>query len=62
LPHISGNPYHCFALNGDIFEPECDGIEGVIAAYHNSINNTTLFGPTFFSEILETVNTRCESI
>ena len=21
---------HCFALNGDIFEPECNGIEGAI--------------------------------
>jgi hypothetical protein len=21
--------YHCFAMNGNCFNPECDGIEGV---------------------------------
>ena len=24
---------HCFALNGNIFEPECNGIDGVLDAY-----------------------------
>jgi hypothetical protein len=24
---------HCFALNGDIFKPECNGIQGVEQAY-----------------------------
>jgi hypothetical protein len=28
---------HCFALNGDIFNPECDGIDGVIDTYYNAI-------------------------
>jgi hypothetical protein len=30
---------HCFALNGDIFAPECNGIDGVIQAYKNALNN-----------------------
>ena len=24
---------HCFALNGNIFDPEVDGIDGVISVY-----------------------------
>jgi hypothetical protein len=30
---------HCFALNGDIFKPECNGIYGVMESYRQSINN-----------------------
>lgn len=28
-----GTAFHKFALNGDYFKPECNGIDGVIAAY-----------------------------
>jgi hypothetical protein len=34
---VSGRPSHCFALNGDIFKPECDGIEGVETVYKNAL-------------------------
>ena len=27
----SGAASHCFALNGNIFDPECDGLDGVMA-------------------------------
>jgi len=37
---------HCFALNGNIFAPECNGVKGVLQAYWNSIQNTPLFGGT----------------
>jgi hypothetical protein len=33
IPPYNTTANHCFALNGDIFNPECDGIEGVIQAY-----------------------------
>jgi hypothetical protein len=33
----SSHASHCFALNGDIFKPECPGINGVLEAYQNSI-------------------------
>jgi hypothetical protein len=26
IPPINARPSHCFALNGDIFNPECDAI------------------------------------
>lgn len=54
-------PSHCFALNGNIFAPECNGIEGVEAAYRNAIHRTKLHGPTYFNEIIHTINGRCEA-
>jgi len=53
-PHENGS--HCFALNGDIFHPECNGVQGVLNAYYNSINQVNLSGPTHFNKILEYVN------
>lgn len=50
------NASHCFALNGDIFHPECNGIQGVLNAYYNSIKQVNLSGPTHFNKILEYVN------
>jgi hypothetical protein len=37
---------HCFALNGNIFAPECDGIDGVLKAYYQSIKKVKLYGGT----------------
>ena len=51
---------HCFALNGNIFDPECDGLEGVLEAYQHSLKNVDLYGPTWFSEVLTTVNDMAE--
>jgi len=34
----------------------------VIAAYQHAIDNTILHGPTYFSDIISTVNFRCEQI
>lgn len=52
---------HCFALNGDIFEPECNGIEGVLEAYRNALQRSELYGPTHFSSIIDEINQRCEA-
>lgn len=51
-----GKASHCFALNGDIFAPEVNGVQGIINAYYNSLNKVKLYGPTNFSDILENVN------
>jgi hypothetical protein len=37
IPPMRKVANHCFALNGDIFNPECDGIEGVLDSYKNAI-------------------------
>ena len=52
---------HCFALNGDIFNPEVNGIQGVLDVYRNSIRRARLSGPTKFSEILRYVNGYCKA-
>ena len=52
----SGAASHCFALNGNIFKPECNTLQGVLNAYYESLKKVQLFGPTHFSEILKYVN------
>ena len=61
---ISGghNTSHCFAVNGNIFDPECDGIDGVVEAYERAIKNVRLAGPTNFSPIIKIINEMTESM
>jgi hypothetical protein len=44
---------HCFALNGDILNPEADGLEEVIKVYKNALTKIKLHGPTFFAPVIE---------
>lgn len=55
-PVTSLGTSHCFALNGNIFDPECDGLEGVKEAYLNARENVHFYGPTHFQKILENAN------
>ena len=36
-------------------DPNIQGIEGILQAYRNMINNTALYGPTYFHEIINQV-------
>lgn len=47
---------HCFALNGDIFNPRVNGIESVISHYKTALNACNLYGPTHFSKVLAETN------
>ena len=47
---------HCFALNGDIFNPEVSTVEGILGCYANSLRHAQLYGGTHFSGILRYVN------
>jgi hypothetical protein len=49
IPPYGSTAEHCFALNGDIFNPECDGLEGVMEAYKHAIKSVNLYGPTHFA-------------
>lgn len=55
VPPAVNRASHCFALNGDIFNPEVDGLEGVTAAYKNALKNVNLYGPTNFAPVVELV-------
>lgn len=54
--HPNDMPSHCFALNGDVFHPEVNGVEGILNAYYNSLKKLSLFGPTNFAPIIEMIN------
>ena len=46
---------HLFALNGDIFNPEVDGLQGVVDVYKSALKNVNLYGPTNFAPTVELV-------
>ena len=62
IPPYNSKADHCFALNGDIFNPECDGIDGVMEAYKNAINRVNLYGPTHFASLLDLINEMTENM
>ena len=53
-----GNPIddHCFPLNGNPENPKISGIDGILQCYRTVLNNTHLFGPTYFHYIIDRVN------
>jgi len=53
-------PSHCFALNGDIYDPECQGIDSVLKAYTNYLSQGKLYGPTNFADIIKRINAYCK--
>ena len=54
LPGMS-QASHCFALNGNIFNPEVIGISGVSGAYNKCLQHIKLNGPTYFAPIIRCV-------
>ena len=55
VPPYNSRASHCFALNGDIFNPRVNGMQEVINSYQHALNTIKLYGPTHFSEILDEV-------
>ena len=51
---------HCFALNGNIFDPEVDGLEGVMTVYKNALEHVTFAGPTNFAPIIKLIGDMAE--
>ncbi|KAJ6242362.1 copine [Anaeramoeba flamelloides] len=54
---ISNQVSHCFPLNGNVNNPEVNGVRGILQAYNNVFNwpNFRLWGPTNFSPIINSV-------
>ncbi|XP_029550856.1 copine-5 isoform X3 [Salmo trutta] len=61
-----GRVSHEFPLNGDIENPYCNGIDGILEAYHESLKSVQLYGPTNFAPIVNHVarglNCPCPSL
>lgn len=53
---------HCFALNGDIFNPEVATIANCVEAYRNGLLGAKLYGPTHFGPLLTYVNEYCTNL
>jgi len=51
----TGQVSHEFFLTLDPSQPYCQGIDGVLAAYYNSLHNVQLYGPTNFSPVIRHV-------
>merc|ERR1711862_100501 len=47
----SGEVSHEFFLNLTQ-DPYCSGVDGILAAYHQSLNSVQLYGPTNFSPVI----------
>lgn len=43
---------NCFALTGDFFNPEVEGVEGILKAYHRALSVCHLHGPTYLAEVI----------
>lgn len=54
------NTSHCFALNGNIFDPEIPTLQGVFDTYKNVLQDLSFNGPTYFAGILNYVNRMIE--
>ncbi|CAH2221538.1 copine-5 isoform X2 [Pelobates cultripes] len=50
-----GRVSHEFPLNGSVENPQCNGIEGILEAYHKSLKSVQLYGPTNFAPVVNRV-------
>ena len=46
---------HCYPLNMNFNNPEIAGIQGILQCYRTILNQTQLFGPTLFHEVINKV-------
>lgn len=44
-----------FFQNGNMENPYCNGIEGILEAYHQSLRTVQLYGPTNFAPVVNHV-------
>ncbi|CAI8052267.1 Copine-1 [Geodia barretti] len=52
---VGGKVSHEFPLNGEWDNPYCAGIQGVVQAYHQSLQTAELYGPTNVAPIINHV-------
>lgn len=57
---VNGQVQHCFALNQDNFNPDVQGLDGMLSVYRQALMSCQLSGPTLFSQVLQRVVTKAE--
>ena len=58
--HPQHNTTHCFALTGNMFEPEVQGVQGLIEVYQNAAKSVTFGQPAQLTQVVETAMKRAE--
>ena len=53
VPPTVNRASHCFALNGNIFNPKLQGVPNIVDCYKNTLSRVALYGPTHFAEIVQ---------
>jgi len=53
--HSDNDSCFCFSQNGNVEDPYCNGMEGILEAYHQSLKTVQLYGPTNFSPVVNHV-------
>ena len=53
---VNGKTEHAFNINGNPSNPEVYGMDGMITAYRNSLQQVQLSGPTLLAELLTKTN------
>jgi hypothetical protein len=52
---MDNNVSHCYPINMNPNNPNIQGIDGILQAYRNILNQTKLYGPTYFHYIIDEV-------
>ena len=55
LPPFRNSVSHCFAVNGNIFQPEERGVLNLMQAYIRCVNELTFHGPSAMAPIIRMV-------
>lgn len=55
LPPFYQTVSHCFAVNGNIFDPECHHVDGVLKAYRDNVLKFKFHGPSAMAPIIKFV-------
>ena len=50
-----GQVNHEFFLNMSSTSPYCEGVDGIVAAYHHALDSVELYGPTNFAPVINHV-------
>jgi len=53
FPNLFSNVVsHCFPCNGNVQDPNANGLDGIMQAYSYALKHTELSGPTYFAPII----------
>ena len=55
MPPFRNSVSHCFAVNGNIFQPEERGITNLMSCYVQCLNNIAFHGPSAMAPLLRFV-------